>query len=422
MPEVARRYRVGEDRVRGWIARGELRAVNRGDLRAARPRWPGRQKGRRHRLDADEPQEGRRHRPGRQNINLEGIVRRPGDFHGFVGQPKIVRFLRQQIEGCKALSEPCPHLLMVGASGMGKTRLAHALAEEYGTTCRVVHGRASARDLCLELVQLQKADFLFLDESHSLPREAQELLFQVIDGGDGMAAVTDHLRGEGEAKRDPQGRLLVPPVTILLATDQAGKLLQALRKRIDHTIQLLDYSEGELRAIAGNVATNLKLLVSPQALRAVANASQGQPRQAGIILKGLRRHFCVAAGDAGKQLSGGDVRKFLRSEGRDARGLDDRQRKYVEKLFRLERASLETLASLLGSDAEDTRAFVEAGLVKLDFVRIEKTGRRLTPAGVAWWEAHLAARRAEVAQKRGRRRRGGDQVRVRPEGGEPCDA
>src|SRR5690242_10016716 len=115
-------------------------------------------------------------------------MRPPSNFRGFIGQRSNIRLLKGLIHGYRARSKPCPHLLFVGPSGMGKTRLARTVAEEYGSKCEVIHAKATPKDICGKLIELNKGDFLFLDEAHSLPRDSQEALFEVIDGN----KMTDH--------------------------------------------------------------------------------------------------------------------------------------------------------------------------------------------------------------------------------------
>jgi Holliday junction DNA helicase RuvB len=306
-------------------------------------------------------------------------MRQEPDFHGFIGQQSTVRFLRRQLRGAQTLGYPCPHLLLVGASGMGKTKLAHSLAIEYGTECRVVLGKATPAELCHALIRLEKGDFLFLDEAHNLPRDSQEALFELIDSGRLTDRLTD--RNHPDARRDQDGKLLVAAITVVLATDQPGLIVNALQKRMEHRINLSDYSRRELAEISANAASQLSLLLSPQALSFVARASQGQPRRAEQILKGLQRHFAT---DRTRQLGLDDVRAYSAQAGIEEAGLDRLQVAWVRKLNALGHGSLETLANLVGVDAAFARTQVEAGLVKLGFVRIGRTGRCLTPAGKQW--------------------------------------
>jgi len=122
-----------------------------------------------------------------------------------------------------------------------------------------------------------------LDEAHNLARDAQEYLYELIDVG----KVSDRLEDKTKGKRDADGKLLVEPVTVVLATDQPGGLLQALRKRLEHTISLGDYSDAELVEIAASAASDLQVLVSSQALKKLARAAQGQPRRALYLRKGM---------------------------------------------------------------------------------------------------------------------------------------
>ena len=321
------------------------------------------------------------------------MSRRPESFHGFFGHRKIVRFLTTQLAGAQALGQPCPDLLFTGPSGAGKTTLAKALAKETGTHCRVLYGKATPNHLCEALVELAKGDFIFVDEAHNLGRDSQEFLFELIDAG----KVGDRLEDKTKGKRDEDGKLLIEPVTVVLATNQPGKLLQALRKRMEYTIPLGEYSEAELVEIAASAASDLGVLVSPQALNRLAKAAQGQPRRALQLLRGMRLHYYA---DLTRQLSTEHVRRFLAEAGSDEQGLDAQQQRYLRKLYRLKSASLATLASLLGSDADDVADYVEPGLIKLDYIRKCQAGRKLTQAGREWV-------RRDRAQRQARRQKGG---------------
>jgi len=300
----------------------------------------------------------------------------------------VVYFLRRQLAGAQAHGEPCPHLLFTGPSGIGKTTLARALAAEAGTTCLELHGKATPRQLCEALITLAKGDFLFVDEAHNLPRDAQEALYSVIDGG----TMRDCLDDPAKGRRDASGKLLIEPITVILATNQPSKLLEALYKRMEHTVSLSDYSRAELVEIVAAVASKQELSLSPHAMGRIAVVSQGQPRRLVQVLRGLRRHY--HADMKSRQLSIDDVRKFLADAGIDALGLDTQQQLYLRKLGKLGAASLATLANLLGSDADDVADHVEPGLIKLGYVRICQAGRELTQAGCKWVRQYRAQRKA----------------------------
>jgi Holliday junction resolvasome RuvABC ATP-dependent DNA helicase subunit len=303
-------------------------------------------------------------------------MRKLESFHGFYGQRKWVRFLTSQLQGAQAHGEPFPHTLLIGPSGMGKTRLAHALAEEAGTALHLVHGRAKPADLVGQLVRVKHADFFFLDEAHRLGRESQTLMFKVID----HLRAPDLLDPAAEAQRE-DGRLVIAPLTVVLATDQPGELDGALLGRMDHTVHLTDYARVELMEIAADSATGLGLLVSRQGLGVLADASQGQPRKALQLLKGLRRQH---AGDRQREITKQDALKYLRAADIGRLGITPEQRLYLGHLHRLGSASLATLAALVGADEDYVARRLEPGLVKLDFIRKGTCGRTLTPAGEDW--------------------------------------
>jgi Holliday junction DNA helicase RuvB len=319
---------------------------------------------------------------------------KPKPFHGFIGQRRKIAHLTQQLAGSQAQGKPFPHCLFKGLSGMGKTKLALALAEASGTNCRILHSKVSPRELCEAAVQLAKGDFLFLDEAHRLPKETQEAIYELTD----HYCLSDRLEkgsdAEKIAQRDDNGKLIISPCTVVLATDQPHTLLQALRNRMKLSVALDDYRVEDLIEIAFEIASakDTQLLISSQALRIMAQASQNRPRQVRHILRQMRNHFHA---DREHQLTNEDVRKFFRSAGLSDYGLDDQQQKCLHILYDRGRASLQNMASMLGTDVDDLRCEIEPGLVKLGLIDISPSGRSLTPDGRNWVERQLKTPQAE---------------------------
>lgn len=297
-------------------------------------------------------------------------------FHGFCGQTNVVRFLKRQIVGAQADNKPCPHLLLTGVSGMGKTTLARALAEEYGSDCIVVHGKANPLDLCENLVDLETGDFLFLDEAHSLVRDSQQLLYQVMDEG----KAEDWSNGKIKAKRDKAGNILVANCCLVFASDRPGELLGPLKARLMQ-VWLEDYKDEELFEVSGDMASDLGLLLSKQATSKVVSASQGNPRKLKQCLAGMKRHY---PDYTKRELKAGDVIRYLKDANIDIQGVDAAQQRYLLELAKRGTTALRVLCGLLGLDDAYVISEIEGPLLKMQLVTIGTSGRTLTPKGRKW--------------------------------------
>jgi Holliday junction resolvasome RuvABC ATP-dependent DNA helicase subunit len=300
--------------------------------------------------------------------------------------------------GAQADGEPCPHQLFVGPSGMGKTTLATALAKECKTTLHEVFGKAEPRTLCEVAVQIKAGDLVLFDEAHAQSAEVQLMIIEMID----HRRIPDHLKAgplSDAAERDKDtGKLIVQPCCVVLATNQPTGIDDALKKRVEPPVYLDDYGERELVEIAESEASGRGMHLTGQALRLVARSAQGRPRRVRDLLRGLRRH-CYEAVRNKQKLGNTEVCRYLASAGMDRQGLDAAQQKYLRKLYRRGRASLNTMAGLLGFDSVHVRDEVEPGLLKLDFLNILNHGRILTDAGKAW-ARNDRARRQERKQRR----------------------
>lgn len=320
---------------------------------------------------------------GRDAISKHGIKdsrrnrtmpRRPPRFRSFVGQRRWVTYLHRQLEGALSRGEPFPHTLFVGPSGVGKTLLAGELAREYGTNFTVAMGYTPPDDLARKFTQQKKGDFVLIDECHNLKPTAQELLYQVID--DHRIPCQTSSEDEQETKDDE--RMEIAPSTIILATDQPGLLLNALRKRISVRVTLDRYSIAEMKEIVEQLATNLSLLLSPQAAKQIAGICGGIPRRAKHHLENLRRFHSDAES---RQIGQTQLREFLRASRIDSLGLGPEHREFLAILDDDDFASLESLSLRIGIDKRYLQAEVEEPLVRLGFVTIGPKGRTLTEKG-----------------------------------------
>ena len=291
----------------------------------------------------------------------------------FIGHKIIIGYLRDLIEGAIARGEPFPDLLLTGPSGSGKTLLARAVAAEYGTRLITAMGDEPRDVLAGKLIALSKNDFLFIDECHQLDCLDQEMLRVAID----ERYVPDPETRGSDPKKCPPARVALQPFTLILATDQPGQLQKALRKRV-RVVSLTYYSVNELKDVVALMASKLKLLVSPQAARRIAEVSSGLPRLAQMHLRDVRVLFPDAEQ---RKLGLDDIRRYLSQAGFDEHGLNGLQRRYLAFLNEKGAASIETIALCLGTDTDFVRQEIEPHLVLSGLVTIGPAGRRLTHRG-----------------------------------------
>jgi Holliday junction DNA helicase RuvB len=231
-----------------------------------------------------------------------------------------------------------------------------------------------------KLGRLRDHDILLVDEAHRLGFAEQEMLIEAID---------DHII-PGPAADE---RKTIPPWTLILATDQPGRLLNALRKRIAHRVSLDYYRDGEVKEIVEVMASRMNILLSPQAAGLVAQVSGGLPRQAKQHLLALRLYYPDAER---RKLAVADVRGYLDAEGFDGDGSGPLECRYLDVLARPGDGSysLESIALALGCDQRYVRQEIESPLVRRGLVQVTPAGRRLTAAG---WERADRRRPADSA-------------------------
>lgn len=300
------------------------------------------------------------------------MPRPPFEIEGFIGQRAVLTPVTREQDGALARGEPMPHTLVIGPSGIGKTELFGALARRAKVNMVKVVGKERMPKVCEKLLRLKPNDIVVFDEGHNQPPESQEMLYEVIDTGQIPArCLPDPATAAGAA---------VAPCTVVFATDQPGQLLKALVARLPQRVWLADYAEDEMREIVTRVAERENILLSPQAARLVARVSNGLPRRARDHVRSLRRYF---PDSERTQLGVPQVEAWLADKGISGDGLTAAEFRYMRFLREEERASIETIAAVLGVDAEYVRVHVEQPLLYRKLVRIGGSGRSLTKAGLA---------------------------------------
>ncbi len=307
------------------------------------------------------------------------MPRPPVTLHDFIGQPRVVRHLRALINGARIRGDAVIPLLLIARSGMGKSLLAEAIARYYAgqsqgdgvpaTFKRIMGGPRLVSGLMDAMGELKHGDFLFVDETHALDLESQELLYLALDEQKTFGRTP-------KGAPDRTATVSVADFTLIAATTEPGKITKPLRSRL-HPVQLANYSHTELKAIAQKVAEAAGLDITPQAARHLAERSERTPRS----IRRLVDLLSVTL-PTGATVTQEVVRDFLATQGIDDRGLTTIQRQMLEVLARSGQVmSVDVLASALGIDRLYVRTEVEPRLRELGLIEITARGRSLTAQG-----------------------------------------
>ncbi|MDG2201828.1 MAG: Holliday junction branch migration DNA helicase RuvB [Phycisphaerales bacterium] len=305
---------------------------------------------------------------------------RPTHLDGFTGQSALRQRLCIALDAARQRNEPMEHLLLHGPPGLGKTTLAHVVANEMDSRVFVTSGPALTRgsDLVGTLTRMQPGDILFIDEIHRLPVSVEEYIYPAmedfkidftLDSGMHAKIVTYQLK----------------PFTLIGATTRAGLLTSALRSRFGISHRLDYYEVDELEAILERAMEQMKLTaVTPDARVRIAERSRGTPR---ICLRLLRRVRDFAQVRNAGRIDADVVTGALELEGVDELGLDALDRAYLRTVSRVYNGGpvgLEAIAATMGEDSGTLEDLVEPYLLQIGHLARTRQGRQLTSAARTW--------------------------------------
>lgn len=298
---------------------------------------------------------------------------RPRTLAEMIGQDRLRENLEILIRAARARNEPLDHVLFYGPPGLGKTTLAHVLANEMGVGLKVTAGPAIERagDLAAILTNLRQGDILFIDEVHRLGRAVEEVLYPAMED-----FALDIVIGKGPSARNI--RLKLPRFTLIGATTRLALMTAPLRARFGAVYRFDFYDLPAMEAIVTRAARLLQVPITPDGITEIARRGRGTPRVALRLLR-RARDYAQVRGDGA--INGSVASEALALLDIDPLGLDALDRGVLRRIIRDFRGGpvgLETIAASLSEEADTIMDVVEPYLLQLGFLERTPRGRVAT--------------------------------------------
>ena len=310
------------------------------------------------------------------NTSIEDIFDksiRPESLDEYVGQDKIKHNLKVFIEAAKMRDEPLDHVLLYGPPGLGKTTLAHIIANELGSNLKTATGPdiEKSGDLAAILSTLEPGDVLFIDEIHRIPSFVEEILYSAMED----FTINVVIGTEGKSRSI---KIDLPPFTLVGATTRAGDLSSPLRDRFGIVNKLEYYTDEELASIVKRTSQVLNMKINDDAAMELAKRSRKTPRIANRLFKRVR-DFALVEGDGLINL---DITlNALDRLNVDTYGLDMIDIEYLKALinkFNGGPVGVETISTAIGEEISTIEDVVEPFLLQEGFIKRTRSGRVAT--------------------------------------------
>jgi Holliday junction DNA helicase RuvB len=326
----------------------------------------------------------------RQECEFEAKIR-PRTLSEYVGQVSLKENLHVFIKAAKGRREALDHCLFYGPPGLGKTTLAHIIANELGVGLKVTSGPAIEKsgDLAAILTNLEPNDVLFIDEIHRLGSAIEEILYPGME-----EFKLDIIIGQGPSARSI--RIDLNPFTLVGATTRAGMITSPLRDRFGIIGHLEFYAVDELAQILKRTSRILGITADEKGLMEIARRSRGTPRIANRLLKRVR-DFAEVLGDGQIMTEIADT--ALGKLDIDKAGLDRMDRKIIETMatyFSGGPVGIESLAASIGEDKDTLEDVYEPFLIQCGYIKRTPRGRQVCAKGYRALKMEPKAKQAEM--------------------------